>query len=273
MDDRYELGDYRLGKGAFGQVVTAHDRRTKKTVACKKQPRSNRYEYRVLMSLSNSKASSVVPEPLSYSEESDGSSFLFMDKMDVDLGQLAREVDMQNDFRLLLSIAINLFKSLGKVHDSGWLHRDIEPGNIMLRDGSGRVYLVDFGMAKKYRSKSGGEHIPFVSKKKTVVGTAKYLSTWGHRHMQQSRRDDCASAMYTLAQVANGRLPWAKGGKQKPNMERVFRIKRETTAEDLFGGLPQSFVKVHRLVASLGFYDRPAYKRYIEIFLRDIRKL
>ena len=60
-----------------------------------------------------------------------------------------------------------------------------------------------------------------------------------------------------------------KGGEN----EKRERGLAETTAEDLFGGLPQSFVKVHRLVASLGFYDRPAYKRYIEIFLRDIRKL
>ena len=270
---RFDLQDQRLGKGAFGFVVEARDRKTRKTVACKKQSTSNRYEYRVLLSLSNSKAAGVVPEPLSYKEESDGSSLLFMDKMDKDLGQLAREVDVQNDFRLLLSIAVNLFKSLQKVHDSGWLHRDIKPGNIMLRDGSGKVYLVDFGMAKKYRSKSGGQHIPFVSKKKTVVGTAKYLSLWGHRHQQQSRRDDCASAMYTLAQIANGRLPWAKGSSKKPRMEEVHRKKRETSPEDLFGGLPQSFARVCRMIHSLGFYERPAYGTYIRMFVQDMQKL
>ena len=274
MAGRYELREQRLGRGAFGQVVEARDRRTRRTVACKKQATSNRYEYRVLLSLSNSKAASVVPEPLSYSEESDGSSLLFMDKMDVDLSQLARDVDMQGDFKLLLSIAVNLFKSLAKLHDSGWVHRDIKPGNIMMRDGSGRVYLVDFGMAKKFRSKNGGQHIPFESKKRTVVGTAKYLSLWAHRHVQQSRRDDCASAMYTLAQIANGTLPWVKGSKKKkPRIEDVHRLKRETSAEDLFCGLPPSLAAVSRRIDALGFYQRPAYKSYAEHFLRDLQKL
>lgn len=270
---RYEISDDRLGKGAFGMVLSAVDSKTRQKVACKKQATSNRYEYRVLMSLRNSKASSVVPEPLSYSEESDGSSLLFMDKMDVDLAQLSRDVDMQNDARLLLSVAINLMTSLSKLHDAGWLHRDVKPGNIMMRNGSGRVYLVDFGMAKKFRSKDTGEHISFVSKKKTVVGTAKYLSLWGHQHMQQSRRDDMASAMYTLAQVANGRLPWARGGKQKPHMEDIQRMKRKTLPEELFDGLPPSFAEVQKRVMALKFYERPAYTRYINIFLRDLKRL
>lgn len=270
---RFILGKEDLGKGAFGHVVSALDSKTQRKVACKKQLKPNKYEYRVLLSLATSKASDVVPEPLLYSEESDGSSMLFIEKLDCDLSHLSRQSNMQSDYKLLLSIAISLFRALRKLHDSGWVHRDIKPGNIMLRQGAGKLYLVDFGMAKRYLHKDGTRHIAFLRSKHTVVGTAKYLSLWAHRHMEQSRRDDCVSAMYTLAQVANGRLPWAKGGGGKPAIEDVYMIKRRTTADDLFGGLPPSFASVYRLITQLGFYDRPAYSQYTKLFVRDLNKL
>ncbi|MFN4194777.1 MAG: serine/threonine-protein kinase [Thermosynechococcus sp.] len=40
--------------------------------------------------------------------------------------------------------------ALELVHEHGLLHRDVKPDNIMLRDGTDQVVLIDFGIAREY---------------------------------------------------------------------------------------------------------------------------
>ncbi|MCI5901605.1 MAG: serine/threonine-protein kinase [Blautia sp.] len=46
-----------------------------------------------------------------------------------------------------LAIMKPVLRILGKVHESGVIHRDVSPDNIMLGD-NGKVYLIDFGAAR-----------------------------------------------------------------------------------------------------------------------------
>ena len=269
---KYKLGE-RIGKGAFGQIYDCVDVNTGRKLAIKQQPDSNEYEYRVLLSL---RETGVVPKTMMYFESDDDAeekaSYLCMQKMSMDLRGLSkcRKIDR----RLLLALSVKLFGALKKIHDRGWIHRDIKPGNIMFGDDDVVVYLIDFGLAKKYCS-DGGMHIPFMKNKSTVVGTAKYLSRWCHEHVQQSRRDDCASLMYTVVQVGKGKLPWGREASKDPKekMRRIFTMKRTTTPEELCEGMPRSFRRIMRCVDSLGFEQRPEYSKYQRYLLEDWARL
>jgi casein kinase 1 len=68
-------------------------------------------------------------------------------------------------------------------HNRHFLHRDIKPDNFLMGYGkkSGRVYIVDFGLAKRYISKEG--HIPY-KEGKSLTGTARYASVSTHMGLE-----------------------------------------------------------------------------------------
>jgi serine/threonine protein kinase len=70
------------------------------------------------------------------------------------------------------------------------------------------VYIIDFGLSKRYRCPKSGLHVER-KKKNGVTGTPRYCSLDAHYAFEQSRRDDLESIAYVMIYfLRGGELPW-----------------------------------------------------------------
>lgn len=77
-------------------------------------------------------------------------------------------------------IADQMLKRVEYIHSRRIIHRDIKPDNFTIGEGRNehRVFIIDFGLAKKFMS-SKGEHIKY-REGKGLTGTARYASINTH---------------------------------------------------------------------------------------------
>ena len=161
------------------------------------------------------------------------------------------------------------------IHNKHILHRDIKPDNFVmgLNKLSQYVYLLDFGLAKKYRSSRTLKQIPLVNRKK-LTGTARYASINALRGYEHSRRDDLEAAGYVLIYFIKGRLPW-QGIQVKTKEERYKKIlkkKIEISPEELCENLPQEFEKYIDYTRNLEYLEEPDYAKLKELFNSILKK-
>ena len=110
--------------------------------------------------------------------------------------------------KTVLLLADQLLSRIETMHKKGYIHRDLKPENILmgLEDHASTVFLIDYGLAKKWKMPNG-EHIP-IREGKSLTGTARYASAATHLGIEQSRRDDLEGAGYVLLYLLKGELPW-----------------------------------------------------------------
>lgn len=94
------------------------------------------------------------------------------------------------------------------MHHRHFLHRDIKPDNFLIGSAkrANKVFIIDFGLAKRYLQRDG-THIPYRDSK-NLTGTARYASINTHLGIEQGRRDDLESLGYVLMYFLRGSLPW-----------------------------------------------------------------
>ncbi|GAB2210185.1 hypothetical protein Droror1_Dr00015445 [Drosera rotundifolia] len=139
---------------------------------------------------------------------------------------------------------------------------------LMLADQM--VYVIDFGLAKKYRDLQTHKHIAY-RENKNLTGTARYASVNTHLGVEQSRRDDLESLGYVLMYFLRGSLPWQglKAGTKKQKYDKISERKMLTPIEALCKGYPSEFTSYFHYCRSLRFDDKPDYS-YLKRLFRDL---
>ena len=141
-------------------------------------------------------------------ESSTKSHIMLMTLLGPSLEELFEKCKYRFDLKTVLLIGVNLIKIIEKVHGQGIIHRDLKPQNLLLGGTEitqDTIYMVDFGLAKVYRTNN--EHIPY-KQGKGMVGTVRYASLATHRGVEQSRRDDMEAIGYMMVYFLRGSLPW-----------------------------------------------------------------
>ena len=211
----YEIAS-RLGAGGMGEVYRARDARLQRDVAIKALPaefagnaeRLARFqrEARLLASLNHPNIAAIYGL-----EEADGARYLVLEIVEGEsLAQklAAGPLPVEEALALCAQIA----SGVSAAHDAGVIHRDLKPGNVMVRpDGS--VKVLDFGLAKGAEAPgsasasdlSASPTISVGTQTGVILGTAAYMSPEQTRGRALDKRTDIWSFGCILYECLTGR--------------------------------------------------------------------
>ena len=183
--------------------------------------------------------------------------------------------EFKNKLNDICLIAIQCIDRLEYIHSKNIIHRDIKPLNFLVgRKDPNLIYLIDFGISKKYRSSRTGKHIKFGYLKKTS-GSIRYMSINTCKGYVQSRRDDLESLGYMLIYLIKQSLPWLSLEKLNMNKvdknKKIMSLKKYTSPEQICYGLPKGFFDYVKYCRKLSFEEDPNYNYLRHLFLDIIK--
>ncbi|KAF9617709.1 hypothetical protein IFM89_038209 [Coptis chinensis] len=272
VGNKFRLGR-KIGSGSFGEIYLGTNIQTNEEVAIKLENVKTKhpqllYEsklYRILQ------GGTGIPNVRWFGVEGDY-NVLVMDLLGPSLEDLFNFCSRKLSLKTVLMLADQMINRVEFVHTKSFLHRDIKPDNFLMGLGrrANQVYIIDFGLAKKYRDTSTHQHIPY-RENKNLTGTARYASMNTHLGIEQSRRDDLESLGYVLMYFLRGSLPWQglKAGTKKQKYEKISEKKVSTSIESLCRGYPTEFASYFHYCRSLRFDDKPDYA-YLKRIFRDL---
>lgn len=253
----------RIGSGSFGQVFEGREKTSQKAVAIKLEPVGTNHQYllyeaKLIRTLQGIRG---VPKVRWSGTEGDY-NVLVMDLLGLNLGKQFTACQLKFMTKDLVQVAVQLLDRLEAIHEKCYIHRDIKPENFTLGLGPLKdlIYIIDFGLAKKYCDPKTMQHVPF-RENKGLTGTARYASVNSHLGLEQSRRDDLEAVLYVIVFFMKGKLPW-QGivAKTKPEKySKIMEKKLNISVEMLCKGLPEEVTASLKYIKSLRFDEQPNY--------------
>lgn len=269
MGNKYRLGR-KIGSGSFGDIylgknVTNGDEHAIKLESVKTKHPQLIYESKLYKLLAGGDG---VPRVKYFGVEGDY-NVMVMDLLGPSLEDLFNFCCRKFSVKTVLLLADQMISRIEFVHARNFIHRDIKPDNFLMGLGrkGNQVYIIDFGLAKKYRDPTTRQHIPY-RENKNLTGTARYASINTHLGIEQSRRDDLESLGYVLMYFNRGSLPWQgmRAATKKQKYEKISDKKMSTPIDVLCRGYPGEFNTYLNYTRSLRFDDKPDYAYLRQLF-------
>ena len=265
----------KLGQGSFGSIYQAQSKYSHKYYAVKlEEMKQNQFaleEESIFISYLNCPR---IPKLKTFGY-SGSLIILVMELLGDSLDKLFDKFPSRKmSIRCVWNIAYQLLMIFEIIHNCNIIHRDIKPANVAIGyEGKSKfIYLLDFGLSKKYRSSKTKKHFPFVQSHK-LIGNARYSSINALNGGTQSRRDDLESLGYLLLYLLLGRLPWQGhiSHSKDDKYYKIREIKKNTTAAELCQGLPPQIQEYVEYTRKLGYETDPDYNYLKNLFLTILK--
>ncbi|XP_042481214.1 casein kinase 1-like protein 3 [Macadamia integrifolia] len=272
VGEKYKLGR-KIGSGSFGEIYLATHIETYEIVAVKIENSKTKhpqllYEAKLYNILQGGSGIASIKWCGVDGED----NALVMDLLGPSLEDLFVYCGRKFSLKTVLILADQMITRIEYLHSKGFLHRDIKPDNFLMGLGrkANQVYIIDFGLAKRYRDSTTNRHIPY-RENKNLTGTARYASCNTHLGIEQSRRDDLESLGYVLLYFLSGSLPWQglKAATKKQKYDKICEKKLATPIEVLCKTYPVEFASYFHYCHSLTFDQRPDY-RFLKRLFSDL---
>ena len=263
----------RIGKGSFGSVFLGKNIQQNDFVAIKLESKNQtdtilERETYILYSLKGF----GIPEVITYGQNIKY-NILIQELLGKSIDKIFFEKNRKFSMKDCCMIGIQILDRLEYIHSKYIIHRDIKADNFLIGlKNKGIIYIIDFGLAKQYKSRKTGKHVKFVINKKWS-GTSRFASANTLRGVEPSRRDDLESFCYLLLYLMKGSLPWDHINEESEINEIliIYKMKQYMTPEMLFRDLPLQMAKFYKYCKSLEFEQKPNYK-YLRSLLISILK-
>ena len=165
----------------------------------------------------------------------------------------------------VLRLSLEMLNCIWAYHAKGYTHRDIKPGNFLIRaDRKTPIVLIDYGLSIPYLK--DGKHIRF-RQQVGFTGTCRYASLHAHEGLELSRRDDLISWFYSVIELVDGALPWP--GSQDRLL--TAHLKRTIKPEALCARLPVEFQKIYKYLLKIKFEQEPDYKYIAKLIVKAMK--
>lgn len=274
---RYEFivgGKYRLirklGSGSFGDIYLGHNITNGEEVAVKLESTKARHPQLLYESKLYKILQGGVGIPhIRMSGTEKEYNVLVMDLLGPSLEDLFNFCSRRFTMKTVLMLADQMINRIEYIHNKNFIHRDIKPDNFLMGIGRhcNKVFIIDFGLAKKFYDTRTRKHIPY-REDKNLTGTARYASINAHLGIEQSRRDDMESLGYVLMYFNKGSLPWQglKANNKKQKYEKISEKKMSTNVETLCKNFPSEFAMYLNYCRALRFEEKPDYTYLRQLF-------
>jgi serine/threonine protein kinase len=261
IDKKYKIVS-RLGNGGFGMIFKGINLNTNEEIAIKIEKKTEvstlKNEAKIYNYLNKI---SGVPKLRTYGSEG-AYNYIVIDLLGESLEKIKNNCSGSFSINMVLLVGIQMVQRIQEIHLKGIIHRDIKPDNFLINKNTNKLYLIDFGLAKRYLD-NNNNHIK-LSINKGLVGTINYISINVHNGIVPSRRDDLESVFYVLLYLIIGELPWRK---EKNNHDDVVRekinlIKNKTIIENI----PNELIHFYLYCRNLEYEQSPDYDFLKRIF-------